>query len=104
MATYTVSSAGGLRLNENSRISSILQNISVILRTPRGSVPFYRDFGLDMSYKDAPAPIAASYLISAVNDAIDRYEPRAICRGVTILHDNNGVLYPVVEVEISEES
>ena len=57
---YTVSAAstGTLRFNETDRVASILQNITMILSTRKGSVPLYRDFGLPMDFVDRPAPVA----------------------------------------------
>ena len=46
--SFTVSATdlGHLRFNEQETVSSVLQNIAVILSTPKGTVPQYRDFGL----------------------------------------------------------
>ena len=35
-----------IRFNETDTLSSVLQNIAVLLSTPKGSVPQYREFGL----------------------------------------------------------
>ncbi len=47
--SYTVSATdlGRLRFNELETVNSVLQNIAVILSTPKGTVPLYREFGLD---------------------------------------------------------
>ena len=45
-----------MRFNEQETVSSVLQNIAVILSTPKGTVPQYRDFGLDNSFVDKPRP------------------------------------------------
>ena len=45
-----------LRLNETNTVASVLQNIAVILATPKGTVPMYRDFGIEMDYLDLPLP------------------------------------------------
>ena len=47
-----------LRLNETNTVASVLQNIAVILATPKGTVPMYRDFGIEMDYLDLPLPEA----------------------------------------------
>ena len=49
--SFTVSATdlGHLSFNEQETVNSVLQNIAVILTTPKGTVPLYRDFGLDMS-------------------------------------------------------
>ena len=101
---YTVSAAstGTLRFNETDRVASILQNITMILSTRKGSVPLYRDFGLPMDFVDRPAPVA---MISAVREAVEEWEPRATVLGVTFDQsaEQAGKLIPVVEVEISSE-
>lgn len=47
-----------IRFNETDTLSSVLQNIAVILSTPKGSVPQYREFGLSVVFLDKPMPIA----------------------------------------------
>ena len=49
---YTVSATdlANIQLNEEDRVKEILRNVAVILATPKGSVPMYRSFGLDMSF------------------------------------------------------
>ena len=104
---YTVSAAstGTLRFNETDRVASILQNITMILSTRKGSVPLYRDFGLPMDFVDRPAPVARVMMISAVREAVEDWEPRATVLGVTFDQsaEQAGKLIPVVEVEISSE-
>ena len=75
---YSVSSDNmDYKLCENDRIKSILQNISLIISTRKGSVPMYRGFGLPMKFIDKPANIADTLLLSEAIDAISTYEPRA---------------------------
>lgn len=93
-------------LFENNPVKEILRNIAVILATPLGSVPLYRDFGLDQSFLDKPAPVAEVMMVIPVREAIERWEPRAEFLELTVSDDpsNPGKLIPVVEVEINEES
>lgn len=94
-----------LRFNEGDTVSSALQNIAVILSTRRGSVPLYRDFGLNMDFLDKPIPVAKVMMISEVREAVERWEPRATVLGVTFSEDpaRPGTLIPTVEVEIRRE-
>lgn len=94
-----------LRFNERDVVSSVLQNIAVILSTPRGSVPLYRDFGLDMSFLDKPIPVAKVLMVAPVREAVERWEPRAKVQNVFFAADPSqpGTLIPTVEVEISDE-
>lgn len=92
-------------LFENDSVKDVLRNIAVILGTPMGSVPLYRDFGLDQSFLDKPKPVAEVMMVIPVREAIERWEPRAEFVELTLLDDpsNPGKLIPVVEVEIHAE-
>ncbi len=104
---YTVSAAdlGRLRFNESDAVLSVLQNIAAILSTPKGSVPLYRDFGLDWKYLDKPSNVIRVLMVSEVREAVERWEPRATVREVSFADDpaRPGVLIPTVEVEIGLE-
>ena len=105
--SYTVSATdlGNVRFNEIETINSVLQNIAVILSTPKGSVPLYRDFGLDWRHLDKPINVAKVLMISEVREAIERWEPRATVKSVSFSVDpaQPGTLIPTVEVDISLE-
>lgn len=94
-----------IRLNESDAVSSVLQNIAVILATPLGSVPLYRDFGLDWTFLDQPTTVAKVLMVAPVREAIERWEPRAAVLDVSFSEDPDrpGVLIPNVEVEINLE-
>ena len=70
---YTVSATdlANLRLNETDEVKEVLRNVAVILATPKGSVPMYRDFGLDMSFLDKPANVAKNMAVIPVREAIE---------------------------------
>ena len=48
----TMSEIGPISLNETDPVKSILQNVSIILRTIKGSCPMYRGFGIDATLID----------------------------------------------------
>ena len=98
--TYTVSSNCPLQLNPQDRVSEILQNVSIVLRTRRGSCPMYREFGLPMNYIGKPIPIAQSLMVAEITDAITEFEPRCRVVSVTCTEEDNGTITPIVEVEI----
>ena len=104
--SYKVSAVdlSAIRLNEPDPIASVLQNISVILRTQQGTVPMYREFGLPMKFLDKPIPVAKPMLYIEAKEAIELYEPRATVLDVLFTEDPSapGKLIPAVEVEISE--
>lgn len=105
--SYTVKATDlkNIRFNDPELVSSVLQNIAVILATPKGSVPLDREFGLSTTMLDKPTPIAQKALIAEVREAIERWEPRA--RFVSMRFegriDQPGTLWPIVEVEIIGE-
>lgn len=105
--TYKVNAMDlkSLRLLEMRTVESVLQNIAIILKTPKGSVPMYREFGLSQSFLDRPMPVARNMLISAVKEAIERWEPRAEVVDVTFTGNasNPCELNPIVEVKIIGE-
>lgn len=89
-------------IQENNRVEEILQNVSTILSTPKGSVPLDREFGVDISFLDRPIQVAKVMIVSAVTEAIEEFEPRAKVERVTVAIDEMepGRLIPTVEVSI----
>ena len=57
MSNYLVSANDltTISLGEQDTVASVLQNIAVILSTPKGTVPGYREFGIDISDRITPA-------------------------------------------------
>ena len=102
--TYEVSEADlkTLRLDERDTISSALHNVALILATPKGSVPMYRDFGLDRAFLDMPVPEAETRMIAPVREAVEQWEPRATVKDVrfTRIGGGSGRLIAHVEIEI----
>ena len=96
----TVTGAEGIALGESDTVKSVLQNISIILRTRRGSVPHYRQFGLPMGFLDRPITAARPLVFAEVKEAVERFEPRAEVMRVDVRADITGRLSPVVEVRI----
>ena len=105
--SYTVSASDlrSIQFNEKDELNAVLQNIAAILSTPMGTVPLYRDFGLDWSFLDKPIPIAKVQMVAPVREAIQRWEPRATVLDVSFSEDpaQPGILIPTVEVDISLE-
>lgn len=104
MANYIVSSAeGALQLNQNDPNLSVLQNIALILKTKRGTVPLDRDFGLEMQFIDKPIDIAETIAYTEVTEAVEEYEPRASVTDVSFSAGADGKMILNVEVEIEDE-
>lgn len=105
MSTYQISGKDvtKLTLMAGNTVDSVKQNVAIILRTPRGSVPYYRDFGVPMVFLDKPVNVARTLMLSGVKEAVEQYEPRATVRSITELtvdESNPGILIPTVEVDI----
>lgn len=104
---YTVSATdlAHIQLNEEDRVKEILRNVAVILATPKGSVPMYRSFGLDMSFLDKPMNIAKNLAVIPVREAIEEWEPRAVYKDIELYPDlsNPGKLAFTVQIEIKED-
>ncbi len=105
--SYLVSATDlrSIRFQERDALSSILQNIAVLLSTPRGSVPLYRKFGIAASILDRPIPVAKVMMISDIREAVEEWEPRVTVLNVEFVEDPSdpGKLIPTVEVEINDE-
>ena len=101
---YTVSATDleHIRLSETDEVREVLRNVAVILATPKGSVPMYRDFGLNMRFLDKPMNIAKSLAVIPVREAIEEWEPRAVYKDMTLFPDpaNPGKLAFTVKIEI----
>lgn len=101
--TYTVAvSSVPMKLGETDRTRSILMNIATILRTRKGSVPMYRQFGLSQDYVGMPTIAARPVMYAAIREAVEAFEPRCRVIGVTFSESSPGELIPSVEVEINE--
>ena len=94
-----------LRISEPDTVTSVLQNIAIILTTRKGTVPPCRAFGLSHEFLDKPTPAAKMMLRVEIREAIERWEPRARFVGVTFEEDvlQPGRSVPTVEVEIYDE-
>lgn len=105
MSSYLVSAndLSTISLGEQDTVTSVLQNIAVILSTPKGTVPGYREFGIDIAtILDRPENVAQPLLCAAIKEAIERFEPRATYMGTTFKTspEHPGKMLPVVEVNI----
>ena len=104
--TYEVS---GIRRKINfgaTGVDEVLQNVSIILSTPKMSVPLRRDWFIDYSLLDAPMPIAQARLSAEIFRAIRDHEPRARIVGpVRYIQDQTqtmeGMLIPSVTIEVT---
>lgn len=95
----------GIELFPKDRTAEILQNISIIISTPKFSVPLDREFGTNQEYIDMSTNIAQPKIIIEIADAIEKYEPRAEVKEVNFRVDESaeGKIVPVVKVVIKDE-
>lgn len=104
---YTVSSTetAAFTLGQGGGVENTLQDIATVLATPKGSVPFYRDFGIEMDFLDLPTPAAKQMMRSRVREAVERWVPNTVVRSIDFKADpsNPGKQISIVEVEISAE-
>jgi phage baseplate assembly protein W len=100
--TLIANGAAEITLAPATLIEEVLQNISMILSTPKYSVPLDRNFGLSARFLDKPTPVAEARIIAEIIDAIEEYEPRAEIVNITFERDESiGKLVPRLEVEIN---
>ena len=92
---------GPLKLNETDTVTSVIQNIGIILSTWEGTVPLYRDFGISSEYMHMPIPVTKALLRAEIKEKVERYEPRVSVIGVTFEETGNGLI-PMLEVEFLE--
>lgn len=93
-----------INLAPETREEEILQNVAVIISTPKFSVPLDRGLGMAQRFVDKPIQVAQSILISEVLDAVERDEPRVEVLNVTFeMGGTPGALIPVVEVDILDD-
>lgn len=101
---YTVRSDDSVNLTlcESDEIKSILQNLHLIITTPKGSIPMYRAFGLDMAFLDKPIPVMRTMMVSKVREAVEEFEPRAEFVSLDFEEDktNPGRVITILEVKI----
>ena len=77
----------------------IIQNVSMIVTTLKGTVPLDREFGISVEILDAPMN-RQTRLIAEIADAIEKFEPRARLRRIEFVGNENGELNPTLTLEI----
>lgn len=100
--SYKVRPGLSLTLNEKDPIKSILQNVSIILSTIKGTCPMFRQFGISGEVVDKPIPVAMVLMQSDIKEAVEEYEPRVEVLSIDFEApaDNPGQLIPTVTVEV----
>lgn len=86
---------------ENDTLRSVAQNIALIASTKKGTIPFYREFGIPMAFIDKPMTVARTMMISELTEAVDLFEPRAEIKNITFDTDGEKS-YPKLEVSLRD--
>lgn len=98
----TINSSGDYSadLQENDRIKSITQNIALLLNTRQGTIPMYREFGLPMEFIDKPTDAAETIAVSEISEALEKFEPRAVLKDLSLKSSGEGKTVIVLEVTV----
>lgn len=78
----------------------VLQNVSNIVNTIKGDIPFMRDFGVT-DFTDTQ--LDKNKIISDTHDAIKTYENRAEVTSVKLKYSNASDIEREVKIEVLEE-
>lgn len=102
--TVDMSKKPGIRIGA-AGLAGLEQEIRTVLATRKGSVPLDRDFGLSWDFVDKPMTEAMPCMVAEIGQQLERFVPRIRVRDIAFASQNpvEGVLQPVVTVEIREE-
>lgn len=94
MITVKIESGKRLGINLKTQLINIFS-------TPKGTVPYMRDFGIGTEAVDMPPEAAANVLAAEMAEACEKWEPSVIVKRVTPNYDQcaQGRLSLTVEVE-----
>lgn len=83
----------------------VIRNLRILFTTPVGTVPYDRDFGINIDFIDEPTTIAQGRMMVEYKEKAQIYEPRAIIQSVTYTGDpSSGTLIPKVVIKIDLEA
>lgn len=106
MATYKIDCGAGVELSlaPANKGQRIIQELYVLLNTLKGTVPCYRDFGIDSEYIHKPIIAARALYAAAVTEAVSQYIPDIKISQITFEDDADDPtrLHPMLEVTLDE--
>lgn len=85
-------------------VGDICESVQTLCLTPVGTVPFDRNYGIDMDSIDRPQVIAEALLRAELEEKIARYEPRAVVADIVCESDVSGELQVKVVLAYAAES
>lgn len=87
-----------------TELEEIAQNVQMIIATLKGTVPMYREFGIDPRLIDQPLGVAQARLSAEIATAIRTFEPRAKLQRVLYSGEAmDGQLKITVRLDINEK-
>lgn len=104
MAVVAMGELKEINLAPQTEMEDVQQCLSMILNTPRGTVPFMRGFGLSTSYLHRPTRGDVNTIAADVADQIEEYEPRVEAEDMIFSEDQqDGLLNCQVPFELADE-
>lgn len=91
---------GKISLAPESVEAEVVQNVRVIITTVRGTVPLFRDFGLDSTIIDSPTLMAQAKISTEIIRQVRKYEPRAKITSLKYDVPEIGHLRPILTVAV----
>lgn len=109
MTKYYLTATGAekkITLAPKTEREEIEQNLMMILTTYAGSVPLYREFGIDSSVLDQPQEVARALISSSIYELVDTFEPRVLVEEIQFMETEeqaaNGQIIPKLTYIIQE--
>lgn len=78
----------------------IAQNVNMIFKTSKYSVPLDREFGLNVTVLDMPVNVAEALITNEIVEAIEKFEPRVKVSEIAFREPQEGFLRPVIKIRI----
>ncbi|EMK2741977.1 TPA: GPW/gp25 family protein [Escherichia coli] len=85
-------------------VEEVLQNVSTIINTQIGTVPYARKLGINSGLVDSPSPIFIATATREIIQKISEFEPRAIIHSVTFERTDvsDGFIRPKLVIGVRE--
>lgn len=91
---------GKINLAPESIEAEVIQNVRMIITTVKGTVPLFRDFGLDSTIIDASTLMAQAKISTEIIRQVRKYEPRAKITSIKYEVPEIGHFRPILTVAV----
>lgn len=91
---------GKISLAPESIEAEVVQNVRMIITTVRGTVPLFRDFGLDSTIIDSPTLMAQAKISTEIIRQVRKHEPRAKITSLKYEVLEIGHLRPILTIAV----